>query len=73
MNKQTYEIFARIHRGDDLMQIGTVEAQSDDLAIAYAAYIYNEEEWTDMIAVRRDHILKVRQAEPLFSKERMSV
>lgn len=70
--KQPYEIFARINRGDDLMHIGTVEAQSDDLAIAYAAYVYNEEDWTDMVVVRRDNILRVRQPEPLFEKEGVS-
>lgn len=67
--EKTYELFARIKRGDDLYHIGTVEAESDELAVAYAAFVYNEEDWTDMFAVRRDHLVTVRRAVPLFNHE----
>lgn len=66
---RTYEIFARINRGDNLMHIGTVEAKSDELAIAYAHFVYDEEDWTDMFAVRRDHLITIKRTEPLFDKE----
>lgn len=72
MNRHTYEVFARINRGDDLVHVGTIEAQNDELAIAYAAFVYNEEDWTDMVVVRREHLLTVHQPKPLFEKERVT-
>lgn len=67
--RNIYEIFARINRGDDLMHVGTIEAENDDLAVAYAAYIYNEEDWTDMYTVRRDHLLCVHSVDALFAQK----
>lgn len=66
--KFEYEIFARINRGDDLMHIGVVEAETDDLARVYAAFIYNEEDWTDMCVIRKDHFVWVKRPQGLFEK-----
>lgn len=71
--EKTYELFARIKRGDDLYHIGTVEAGSDELAIVYATFIYNEEDWTDMFAVRRDHLVTIKSPTPLFKQEGVSI
>ncbi len=67
--EKTYEVFARINRGDNLMHIGTIKAQNDELAAAYAHFVYDEEDWTDMFAVRRDHLVTIKRTEPLFEKE----
>lgn len=42
--KITYDIFARINRGDNLMHIGTVEAENSELAKVYATFTYDEED-----------------------------
>ncbi|MFM1654535.1 hypothetical protein ACI7RC_20915 [Brevibacillus sp. B_LB10_24] len=68
-NRNEYDVFTRIKRGDNLVHIGTVEAQTDDLAKVYATYIYDEEDWVEMCVVRRDHIGWVRHPEGLFKKE----
>lgn len=67
--REVYEIFARINRGDDLMHVGTIEAENDELAMAYAALVYDEEDWTDMYTVRRDNLLCVHSVEPLFAEK----
>lgn len=64
-----YDIFSRIKRGDDLMHIGAVEAETDELAKVYAAFTYDEEKWVEMIVVKRDQIHWVRKPEGLFEKE----
>jgi 1,2-phenylacetyl-CoA epoxidase PaaB subunit len=63
-----YDVFSRINRGDDLMHIGTVEANNDDLARVYARYIYDEEKWLEMFIVRRENMVCIREAEPFFKK-----
>ncbi|MCM3168669.1 hypothetical protein [Peribacillus frigoritolerans] len=65
-----YDVFSRINRGDDLMHIGTVEANNDDLARVYARYIYDEEKWIEMFIVKRENMICIREAEP-FSKKRV--
>lgn len=64
-----YNVFARINRGDNLILIGEVEAQNDELAKVYATFIYDEEDWAEMCVVRKDQICWVRQLEGLFEKE----
>jgi 1,2-phenylacetyl-CoA epoxidase PaaB subunit len=64
-----YDVFTRIKRGNDLIHIGTVEAETDDLAKVYATYVYDEEDWIEMCVIRRDHIVHIRQPEGLFEKE----
>ncbi|USK67007.1 hypothetical protein [Peribacillus frigoritolerans] len=63
-----YDVFSRIYRGDDLIHIGTVEADNDDLARVYARYIYDEEKWLEMFIVKRENMICVREAEPFFKK-----
>lgn len=68
-NKKEYYLFARIERGDDLIQVGSFKAENDDLARVYAQYIYDEEDWVEMCVVQKDNLITIRQPEPLFSKE----
>lgn len=68
-NRYEYEVFTRINRGDDLMHVGTVEAQTDEMAQVYATFIYNEEDWAEMCLVRRDNISWTKQPDALFGKE----
>ncbi|MET3318833.1 UNVERIFIED_ORG: 1,2-phenylacetyl-CoA epoxidase PaaB subunit [Peribacillus simplex] len=63
-----YNVFSRINRGDDLMHIGTVEANSDELARVYARYIYDEEKWVEMYIVKRENMICIREVEPFFKK-----
>ncbi|MBT2667634.1 hypothetical protein J7J00_19470 [Bacillus sp. ISL-4] len=63
-----YDVFSRINRGDDLMHIGTVEADNDELARVYARYIYDEEKWVEMFIVKRKNMICIREAEPFFKK-----
>lgn len=67
-----YHLFTRIKRGDDLIQIGSFKAVSDDLAKVYAQHIYDEEDWVEMQVVRKDALISVRSPEPLFTKEGVS-
>lgn len=54
-----YEVLTRINPGDDLKHIGSVEAPSDKLARNYADTMYDEENWSYMVLVRRDDLVKV--------------
>lgn len=64
-----YDIFTRMQRGDDLMLIGTVEAPDDDVATVYAQKIYDEQDWSEMIIVRRENLIGVRKPQGLFAQE----
>lgn len=66
--KCEYDVFTRIKRGDDLIMIGTVSAETEDLAKVYANFIYDEEDWAEMCVVRRDLIHWVRRPEGLLAK-----
>ena len=63
-----YDVFSRINSGDELMNIGTVEANNDDLARVYARYIYDEEKWLEMFIVKRENMICIREADPFFKK-----
>lgn len=52
-----YEVFARINAGDDLINVGNVEAVNDRLAKVYAYRTFDEEEWDRLVVVRREHVL----------------
>ena len=52
-----YEVFARINAGDDLINVGTLEADSDRLAKIYAHRTYDEEDWNRLVVVRQEHVL----------------
>ncbi|MFD0829905.1 hypothetical protein ACT8ZR_30465 [Neobacillus sp. M.A.Huq-85] len=67
--KLEYLLFTRIKRGDDLIQVGSFQAESDELAKVYAQYIYDEEDWVEMQVVRKEAFIAVRLPEPLFEKE----
>ncbi|MFC0558376.1 hypothetical protein [Halalkalibacter alkalisediminis] len=67
-----YLLLTRIKRGDDLIQVGSFKAVSDDLANVYAQHIYDEEDWVEMHVVRKDALIHVRSPEPLFNKEGVS-
>lgn len=54
-----YEVLARINPGDDLKHIGGVTAPSDKLAKNYAKTTYDEEDWSVMVLVRQDDLIKV--------------
>lgn len=60
MTSAAYEVLARSRRGDPLRHIGTLDAPSDDLARAYARWLYDEESWADVAVVRREYLLAVR-------------
>lgn len=67
-----YLLLTRIKRGDDLIQVGSFKAVSDELAKVYAQHIYDEEDWVEMHVVRKDALISVRNPEPLFNKEGVS-
>ncbi|MED1468810.1 hypothetical protein [Bacillus salipaludis] len=67
--KLEYLLFTRIKRGDDLIQVGSFQAESDELAKVYAQYIYDEEDWVEMQVVRKEALIAARLPEPLFEKE----
>jgi len=52
-----YEVFGRIDPGDDLIAVGSLDAPSDRLAKTYALAQYDEEDWEDLYAVRREQLL----------------
>lgn len=62
MASAAYEVLARSRRGDPLRHIGTLAAPSDDLARAYARWLYDEESWVEVAVVRREYVLAVRGA-----------
>ncbi|MFC4765865.1 hypothetical protein [Effusibacillus consociatus] len=64
-----YDVFTRIKRGDDLVHVGTVEAETDELAQVYATFTYDEEDWAEMCVVRRGLLNWVRKPVGLFEKE----
>jgi|GEM_PF-1057269 len=52
---RVYEVFGNF-RDDGLHHLGSVIAISDALARMYAAKLYDEWTWTEMIVIRRDRI-----------------
>lgn len=66
---EVYDVFSRIKRGDELVHIGTVEAESEELAKIYANYVYDEEKWVEMFVVKRKQIKWIRKPVGLFEKE----
>lgn len=53
-----YEVFARF-REPALKHIGSVVAMDDELAAMYAAKLYDEWGWREMIIVKRAEIVSV--------------
>jgi 1,2-phenylacetyl-CoA epoxidase PaaB subunit len=54
-----YEVLTRINPGDDLIHVGSVEAPSDKLARNYADTTYDEEDWSMMVLVKREDLIRV--------------
>jgi 1,2-phenylacetyl-CoA epoxidase PaaB subunit len=54
-----YHVFTRISAGDDLMHVGTVQADSDRLARIYAHRTYDEEDWDFIGVVREENLIEV--------------
>jgi len=67
-----YDVFTRVRRGANLMQIGSFKASDDDLAFVYAKRIYDEEDWMEMQIIRRDNMISVKEPDTLFSKKGVS-
>lgn len=58
-----YHVFTRHRPGDDLIDVGTVQAETDRLAKLYAHETYDEEDWHLMAVVREDNLLEVGEPE----------
>jgi 1,2-phenylacetyl-CoA epoxidase PaaB subunit len=56
-----YHVFARVNAGDDLMHVGTVQADSDRLARIYAHRTYDEEDWEFIGVVREENLIEVEE------------
>ena len=54
-----YHVFTRISAGDDLMHVGTLQADSDRLARIYAHRTYDEEDWDFIGVVREENLIEV--------------
>ena len=54
-----YHVFTRINAGDDLMHVGTVQADSDRLARIYAHRTYDEEDWDFIGVVHEENLIEV--------------
>ena len=64
-----YDVFTRLQRGANLIQIGSFKAQDDDIARVYAHKIYDEQDWSEMQIIRRDNLIQVRALEGVFARE----
>jgi|GEM_PF-925537 len=67
--KHEYYVFVRINRGDDLVFIGSVDADSDSLAKIYANFTYDEEDWFDMFVVKKENFLRVALSDGVMNYE----
>ena len=56
-----YHVFTRVSAGDDLMHVGTVQADSDRLARIYAHRTYDEEDWDFIGVVREENLIEVEE------------
>lgn len=54
MADRIWLVLARRAYEDSLRQVGTVEADDEDLARVYARSIYDEFAWIEMVVVPRD-------------------
>jgi 1,2-phenylacetyl-CoA epoxidase PaaB subunit len=64
-NGQVYEVFARKTHEDELKHVGSVNANDDDLAKAYAWTLYDEESWVEMCVVPRRAVIPINPHGPL--------
>lgn len=61
---EVYEVFARVRREEPLRQIGSVTADSLELATVYAYKTYDEECWIEMLLAPRSAFATVIPLEP---------
>jgi 1,2-phenylacetyl-CoA epoxidase PaaB subunit len=69
---ELYEVFARKVRAEPLEHVGTVNATSADFARVYARTTYDEENWVEMVVVRRADLITVIALEPLVKEEEIA-
>jgi len=62
-----YHVFTRVSAGDDLMHVGTVQADSDRLARIYAHRTYDEEDWEFIGVVREENLIEV-EGQPIAGR-----
>ncbi|WP_280537190.1 phenylacetic acid degradation PaaB family protein [Halopenitus sp. POP-27] len=62
-----YEVFARINQGDETLNIGNVQADSDRLAKLYAHNTFDEEDWDFLAVVRREDVHEVNIEQEVLS------
>lgn len=67
MIRHEYYVFTRIKRGDELLFIGSVDAETDNLAKIYANFTYDEEDWFEMYVVRKDNFLNVQLSDGVMN------
>lgn len=67
--EKEYYVFSRAKRGDDLMFIGSVDADTDNLAKVYANFTYDEEDWYEMFVVNKEDFLQVGLSESVMNYE----
>ena len=65
-------MFARKTRAEPLEHVGTVNATNADFARVYARTTYDEENWVEMVVVRRDDLIPVIALEPLVREEEVA-
>lgn len=63
-DEEIYEVFARASLREPLAHVGSVRAQGDELARAYARSTYDEERWAEMVAVPRHCLIGVIAVRP---------
>lgn len=61
---EIYEVFARVRREEPLRLIGSVTAESLELAKVYAYKTYDEEPWIEMVLVPRTAMAEVMALQP---------
>jgi hypothetical protein len=59
-----YQVFARARRDEPLRQVGSVTADSLDLARVYAYKTYDEEPWIEMVLAPQDAFASVIDLHP---------
>lgn len=64
---EKYHVFTRLNAGDDIIHVGTVQADSDRLAKLYAHETFDEEDWQLMAVVADGNLLEV--GEPKISTD----
>lgn len=59
ISNDVYEVFARVDGYDSLSHLGCVHAPNDELAKAQGRMTYSERDWSELVVVKREHLLPV--------------